>query len=586
MDEAASVETPSGKSAADENFPVGSRLLPARLRPHIAAFYAYARAIDDIADNPNLEPADKVERLDGFARAVSGVDTTGPAFRKAHDVRRSLAETGVTHRHCVDLTRAFKQDATKLRYDDWDDLIGYCNFSAAPVGRYLVDLHGESAAAYPASDALCNALQVLNHLQDCGDDYRELNRVYLPQDWMAEAGIGVEVLGAGRSPAALRCVLDRCLDATDGLLASADRLPGQLRNARFAMEAAAILAIARKLGRELRRRDPLAERVVLTKAQFAACGARGVGQVLLRKACRRGSDDMSSARRTGSSGDGSTPVEVDPWVHVNRVVARSGTSFLWGMRVLPAERRRAMHAIYAFCREVDDIADEPGEVADKKRALAAWREEIDRLYAGRPEWPTTRALLKPVHRFELPREEFLAMIDGMEIDAARTVRMGKLDDLLGYCRKVAGSVGVLSVHTFGVPRHPGPRIAETLGNALQLTNILRDLKEDAALQRLYVPREMLKRHGVAASSPDAVFVHPGFAEVCEELAALARGYYSEADRLLREFGWRRMRPAVLMMAVYRETLDRLEERGWQQIGGPIRLTRARKMWLGLQYGFF
>ena len=137
-----------------------------------------------------------------------------------------------------------------------------------------------------------------------------------------------------------------------------------------------------------------------------------------------------------------------------------------------------------------------------------------------------------------------------------------------------------------MPRHPGPRIAETLGNALQLTNILRDLKEDAALQRLYVPREMLERHGVAANSPDAVFVHPGFAEVCEELAALARGYYCETDRLLREFGWRRMRPAVLMMAVYRETLDRLEERGWQQIGGPIRLTRARKMWLGLQYGLF
>ena len=196
MDDAASVETPSGKSAPDENFPVGSRLLPARLRPHVAAFYAYARAIDDIADNPELAPADKVERLDGFARAVSGAESTDPAYRKAHDVRRSLAETGVTHRHCVDLTRAFKQDATKLRYDDWDDLIGYCNFSAAPVGRYLVDLHGESREAYPASDALCNALQVLNHLQDCGDDYRALNRVYLPQDWMAEAGVGVEVLAA------------------------------------------------------------------------------------------------------------------------------------------------------------------------------------------------------------------------------------------------------------------------------------------------------------------------------------------------------------------------------------------------------
>ena len=280
------METPSGKSAADENFPVGSWLLPASLRPHIAAFYAYARAIDDIADNPDLQRADKIERLDGFARAVRGIEVTDPAFRKAHDIRRSLAGTGVTHRHCLDLVRAFKQDATKLRYDDWDDLIGYCDLSAAPVGRYLVDLHGEPDTAYPAADALCNALQVLNHLQDCGDDYRALNRVYLPQEWMAEAGVGAEALGDGRSTARLRRVLDRCLDATDGLLALADHLPGQLGNVRFAMEAAAIVAIARKLGIELRRRDPLAERVVLTKTQYVTCCARGVGHVLFQRAMR------------------------------------------------------------------------------------------------------------------------------------------------------------------------------------------------------------------------------------------------------------------------------------------------------------
>lgn len=287
MDEAVAIETPSGKSAADENFPVGSRLLRACVRPHVAAFYAYARAIDDIADNPALAPDDRIERLDGFARAVGGGGTTDPAFRKAHDLRRSLAETRVTRRHCIDLIRAFKQDATKLRYDDWDDLIGYCNLSAAPVGRYLVDLHGETPAAYPASDALCNALQVLNHVQDCGADYRALDRVYLPQCWMAEAGVGVEALGGRRSPPALRQVLDRCLDAVDGLLAHAERLPGELRDPRFAMEAAVILAIARKLGRELRRRDPLAERVAPTRAQLAACAARGIGRVLLRRGLRR-----------------------------------------------------------------------------------------------------------------------------------------------------------------------------------------------------------------------------------------------------------------------------------------------------------
>ena len=278
------------------------------------------------------------------------------------------------------------------------------------------------------------------------------------------------------------------------------------------------------------------------------------------------------------------PDPIDPLAHVKRVVAHSGTSFLWAMRALPAERRRAMYAIYAFCREVDDIADGPDETVDKLRALAAWRGEIARLYAGRPIWPTTRALLEPVRRFDLPRTDFLAVIDGMEIDAAPWVRMRTVDELLDYCRKVAGAVGILSIHAFGVPPHPGYRIAETLGTALQLTNILRDLKEDAALRRLYVPREMLAGHGVAARSLDAVFAHPGFAEACAELAGLARAYYAEAERLMTDLAWRRMRPSVLMMAVYRETLDRLQERGWTRIGAPIRLTPARKMWLAVRYG--
>ena len=277
---AATMETPSGKTAADENFPVGSWLLPARLRPHVATFYAYARAIDDIADNPDLQPDDKIQRLEGFAAAVRGVDTTSPGFHAAHAIRRSLAATDVTHQHCLDLVSAFKQDASKLRYESWNDLISYCNLSAAPVGRYLIDLHGESAATYPASDALCNALQVVNHLQDCGDDFRALNRVYLPQNWIATEEADISTLEGRQATDALRRVLNRCLDATDQLLVRASRLPAQFQNVRLAMESATIIAIAKKLSAELRRRDPLAERVVLTKAQFLGCGVSGVGHAL------------------------------------------------------------------------------------------------------------------------------------------------------------------------------------------------------------------------------------------------------------------------------------------------------------------
>ncbi|MGD9743180.1 MAG: squalene synthase HpnC [Dongiaceae bacterium] len=276
----ATVETPSGKGAGDENFPVGSWLLPARLRPHVARFYAFARAIDDIADNPALAPADKVARLEGFARALAEGAGDPATFAKAHRLRESLAETGVPARHGLDLIDAFKQDAVKGRYRDWEDLMGYCIRSAAPVGRYLVDLHGEDRRCYAASDALCNALQVLNHLQDCQADYRTLDRVYLPEPWLADAGSGIEDLDRPQATPGLRRVLDRLLDETALLVRDARPLASQFRDRRFAMEAAFIWRISRRLTEELRRRDPLAERVVLSKPAFLSAGLWGVGHAL------------------------------------------------------------------------------------------------------------------------------------------------------------------------------------------------------------------------------------------------------------------------------------------------------------------
>jgi hydroxysqualene synthase len=277
----AAVETPSGKSTASENFPVGSFLLPAPLRPHVATFYGFARAIDDIADNPALAPDDKIARLDGFAAALTG-QAAGPGFEKAERLRESLAATGVPAQHGLDLIAAFKLDAVKLRYADWAELIeGYCMLSAAPVGRYLLDLHGEARSGYRASDALCNALQVLNHLQDCQDDYRQLDRVYLPQDWLAAAHSRVEDLDAPAAGAGIRRVIDQCLDGSDELITIARTLPGQLKSRRLAMESAVIVRIADRLSRRLRRRDPLAGRVKLSKLQFLGCGVAGIAAVLL-----------------------------------------------------------------------------------------------------------------------------------------------------------------------------------------------------------------------------------------------------------------------------------------------------------------
>ena len=269
------VETPSGKDAAYENFPIGSWLLAARLRPHVAAFYDFARAIDDIADNPQLDAADKVSRLQGFEDVLMGRGRDVRGYEKAVRMRASLDATNVTSRHCADLIVAFKQDATKLRYRDWDELMAYCILSAAPVGRYLLDLHGERVAGHGAADALCMALQVINHLQDCQDDYRKLDRVYLPGDWMAEHGAAVAELDLTVSPPGLRAVFGRTLDGVAELLAAARPLPSALQSRRLAMESSAILRIAHRLSALLRRRDPLARRVQLNRAGYLWCCVRG-----------------------------------------------------------------------------------------------------------------------------------------------------------------------------------------------------------------------------------------------------------------------------------------------------------------------
>jgi squalene synthase HpnC len=273
-------ETPSGKGAADENFPVGSFLLPRALRPHVAVYYAFARAIDDVADNPALAPDDKIARLEGFARAVRGEDDD-PAYAKGQAMRRSNLETGVTDKHCLDLISAFKQDAVQSRYESWDELIDYCDRSASPVGRYLLDLHGEDEAGYVQSDALCNALQVINHLQDCADDYAEMNRVYLPQGWMRAAGAVTEDLSRPATTPGLRRVMDQCLDGTEGLLREARRLPGVLKSRRLALESAVIVRIADRLTLRLMHEDPIATRVELSKPAALRCAASGVLDVLL-----------------------------------------------------------------------------------------------------------------------------------------------------------------------------------------------------------------------------------------------------------------------------------------------------------------
>jgi phytoene synthase len=284
---------------------------------------------------------------------------------------------------------------------------------------------------------------------------------------------------------------------------------------------------------------------------------------------------MSTPALTGATPDDLRAVEA--------IVRAAGTSFYRGMRVLPADRRQAMYAIYAFCRIVDDIVDEPGALPEKLRRLAAWRACIAGLYRGEADGPVTRVLVAAVRRFDLRQPDFIAVIDGMQMDAETVIVAPDLATLDLYCDRVAASVGRLSVRAFGDASPAADRVAHALGRALQLTNILRDLREDADRGRLYLPREYLDDAGVPPN-PDAALASPRLGEVCGRLASLAHGYFGEARAAMAACDRRAMKPARLMAATYAAILSRLEQRGWGRLDERAGLAAWQKLWLVLRYG--
>lgn len=275
----------------------------------------------------------------------------------------------------------------------------------------------------------------------------------------------------------------------------------------------------------------------------------------------------------------------DPVEYARAVVQRSGTSFYWGMRVLEPVRRDAMFAVYAFCREVDDIADEAGDPADKRVRLGQWRGEVERLFGGEPRYPVARALVQPVDRFGLAKADFRAVIDGMEMDAADRVRIRDMDELNLYVDRVACAVGRLSNRVFGIEPEIGDKLAFALGQALQLTNILRDVVEDAERDRLYLPQDVLAAHGIRETDDlAAVVTHPQLHLVCDLLADIAGRRFREGMALIGQCDRKAVRPARMMMEVYRRTYRALLRRGWRDLHRPVKLSKLEKLWVAFRYG--
>ncbi len=269
------------KTHRDENFPVASHVIAAAHRPIILAFYRFVRAADDIADNGNLSSDEKLAGLDHYEAALLGqvddVDVARP-------LRAMLAERSLSPRHAQDLLHAFRMDAVKTRYANFDELMHYCAYSAAPVGRFVLSVHGESERTWPANDALCSALQIINHLQDCAEDYRNLDRVYVPLDALQAEGIGVEALAEAKASPALRACLQKLAARTGDLLQIGRELPRLVQDLRLSLETAVIGRLAQVLVNRLRKRDPLSEKVHLSKPEMAAVSLFGIGEGLILRA--------------------------------------------------------------------------------------------------------------------------------------------------------------------------------------------------------------------------------------------------------------------------------------------------------------
>ncbi|HVX98607.1 MAG TPA: squalene synthase HpnC [Pseudorhodoplanes sp.] len=274
----------SGKTHRDENFPVASLLFAPQHRAPIVCFYEFVRTADDIADHPTLGEADKLHALDRLEKSLVG---RSDADAEGVSLRHVLAERGLPTRHAQDLLTAFRMDVTKRRYRDWDDLVNYCKYSAMPVGRYVLDVHGESRETWKASDAICAVLQIINHIQDCQKDYRSLDRVYIPQDALDAAGTSVAALDESRASPQLRECLRGLAARTELYLREGDPLPDLIRNTRASLWVSVVQELAQRLVTVLQHRDPLSESVHFGKAAFAGIGMIGLVKGVSRRLSRR-----------------------------------------------------------------------------------------------------------------------------------------------------------------------------------------------------------------------------------------------------------------------------------------------------------
>lgn len=501
-----------------ENFPV-SVLLPRPLRAPVRTAYHLARRADDIADDPARSPAARLAALEALAPEIAA---------SPPPVRRALAGLMV----------AFRRDASAGGIESLAALDAYCRYSAAPIADLLLDLCAAPDRARAPAQALAKALQILNHLQDARGDWLRLGRSYLPGDLLAAAGLGPEAVARDPPPPALRAVYAAVHAAAVADLAHAALLPHRLADTPLRRQAAVTLHLARRLADRLAREDPLAARV------------------------RLGMIDWLTALIAGWRG-GAGPPPAD-FAAILALPGLATSSFRRAILGLGGDAGRALVAVYGFCRWADDIADGAPPTlpafATTPRRLADWRAI---LATGRADDPLGRCLLWALDRFDLPAAACQQVLDGLSLDVTGVMRAPARGVLRRYCRAVAGAPGLLVLGVCGVRGILADELAASLGEAVQLTNILRDIAEDAAIGRLYLPRELLTTHGINPAAPDLLrLTDPALPAACRALALEARRAFAASAGLIPLLPRPARRLVGRLAAKYAGLLDRLIAQGW------------------------
>jgi phytoene synthase len=525
--------------ASGENFPVALRVVPAVPRAMLRRVYAYARFVDEVGDSA---PGDRARLLDVVELDVRAASSGTARIPVVRDLGADLAAGRLGLEPLLDLIEANRRDQTVLSYATFADLLEYCRFSAAPVGRLVLQIAGaDTPANREASDRTCAALQVLEHCQDVGEDARA-GRVYLPADDLRDAGVSRPDLLGGRAGPGLRRVIALQVARAEVMLAEGDALARRLSGwARIAV--AGYVAGGRATADALRRAGyDVLGRTVLPRRYRTA---------------RRALPLLLPARaRTGA---GAT----EAYRHCTDVTNREARNFAWGIRLLPPAKRRALCAVYALARRVDDIGDGDLPPDEKRRRLDAVRGALADPDAY-PDDPVLVALADAARRYPVPLEAFADLVRGCEMDVTGQ-RYGTFEDLVEYCRCVAGSIGRLCLGVFHPALSPAeteqaPRYADALGVALQLTNILRDIREDLGMGRVYLPAVDLRRFGVELRlAPDGTLDPCGgaLAQLIRYEVSQAEQWYATGLRLLPLLDRRSAACCAAMAGIYRELLHRI-----------------------------